>query len=63
MENTTKNQENMESMKSFLESLSPKERKSYEIAQSHLGMSFDLVKSIAFIEWKKQKKREDDKRL
>jgi hypothetical protein len=40
----------------YLESLSAKEKKSYEIAQSHLGMSFDLSKSVGFIEWKKQNK-------
>jgi len=41
----------------FLESLSAKERKSYEIAKSHLGMSFELTKSVGFIEWKKKEKK------
>ena len=39
----------------YLDSLTEKERKGYEIAKSHLGMSFDLEKSIGYLEWKKQK--------
>ena len=38
----------------YLDSLTEKERKGYEIAKSHLGMSFDLEKSIGYLEWKKQ---------
>jgi len=38
----------------YLKSLTEKERKGYEIAKSHLGMSFDLEKSIGYLEWKKQ---------
>ena len=38
----------------YLKSLTEKERKGYEIAKSHLGMSFDLEKSIGCLEWKKQ---------
>ena len=41
-------------MSKFLEQLSEKDRKSYEIAKSHLGMSFQLEKSVEFIKWKKQ---------
>jgi hypothetical protein len=63
METIIKTREEMEFETSFLESLSTKERKSYEIAKSHLGMSFDLVKSVGFIEWKKQKKGEEKKKL
>jgi hypothetical protein len=36
----------------YIESLTPKERKAYEIARSHLGMSFTLEKSVGFLEWK-----------
>lgn len=36
----------------YIQSLTPKEHKAYLIAQSHLGMSFDLCKSRGFIEWK-----------
>ena len=37
----------------YIESLNEKERKAYEIAESHLGSSFDLSKSSGFIKWKK----------
>ena len=36
----------------YLDTLTEKERKGYEIAKSHLGMSFDLKKSIGYLEWK-----------
>lgn len=35
----------------YLKSLSPKEFKAYLIAKSHLGMTFDIEKSIGFIKW------------
>ena len=37
----------------YLESLTPKEHKSYLIARDHLGMSFTLEKSVGFLQWKK----------
>jgi len=37
----------------YLESLSEKEKKAYEIAKSHLGMSFQIEKANGFIKWKK----------
>ena len=39
----------------YLESLSEKEKKAYEIARSHLGMSFQIEKSNGFIKWKRDK--------
>ena len=36
----------------YLKSLDEKELKSYKIAKSHLGSSFELKKSIGFIKWK-----------
>lgn len=36
----------------YLESLSDKEKRAYEIAKDHLGMSFHLEKSIGFIKFK-----------
>ena len=36
----------------YLKSLSEKEFKAYEIAKSHLGSTFDLEKSIGFLQWK-----------
>ena len=38
----------------YLESLSEKETKSYNIAKSHLGTSFTLEKSNGFLKFKKQ---------
>jgi len=38
-------------MEDYLATLSPKERKGYEIARSHLETSFDLEKSNGFIQW------------
>lgn len=37
----------------YLNSLTEKEMKSYLIAKDHLGSSFDLSKSVGFINWKK----------
>jgi hypothetical protein len=39
----------------YLETLSQKERKSYEIAKEHLGMSFQLDKSVGYLKWLKTK--------
>jgi hypothetical protein len=38
----------------YLESLSPKEKKSYIIAKNHLGDSFSLIKSVGFVQFKKK---------
>jgi hypothetical protein len=43
--------------KEYIESLDSKEKKAYSIAKSHLGSSFDLIKSNGFIEWKKNKSK------
>lgn len=40
-------------LQSYIETLTFKEKKSYLIAQSHLGSSFQLDKSTGFVEWKK----------
>jgi hypothetical protein len=42
----------------YLQSLSKKEVQAYNIAKSHLGTTFDLSKSIGFIEWKQQRQPE-----
>ena len=38
----------------YLSSLSPKELKGYNIAKSHLGMTYQYEKTNGFIEWKKK---------
>lgn len=40
--------------KAYIDTLTEKEYKAYEIAVSHLGSSFDLSKSSGFIKWKKE---------
>ena len=42
----------------YLQSLSKKELQAYNIAKSHLGTTFDLGKSIGFMEWKQQRQPE-----
>ena len=46
---------NKELVDLYLQSLSIKEKQSYEIAKSQLGTSFSLEKSIGFIEFIKNK--------
>jgi hypothetical protein len=49
----------MEKLDKFIEeylmTLSEKEKKAYDIAKEHLGMSFQIEKSNGFIKWKKNK--------
>jgi hypothetical protein len=47
-ENETQQQER------YVQSLSEREHKAYLIAKSHLGSSFDLEKSIGYVDWKKK---------
>ena len=42
-----------ESIAKYLEQLGDKERIAYQIAKEHLGTSFDIVKSIGYVTWKK----------
>ena len=43
-----------ELMDKYLETLTEKELKSYHIAVSHLGTSFQLEKSCGYLDWKKK---------
>jgi hypothetical protein len=40
----------------YVKSMSEKELKAYHIAKDHLGDSFQLEKSIGFLEWLKNRK-------
>jgi|TARA_B100000035_G_C20990226_1_gene549799 hypothetical protein len=54
------NMTNIEEMqKEYVKSFNEKEKKAYEIAKSHLGMSFDLEKSIGFREWKQKQQQQN----
>ena len=48
-------------MEKYIESLSPKEKKAYLIARSHLGTSFSLEKSVGFLVWKSKQPSSSDK--
>ena len=41
-------------MEEYIQSLSEKEKKAYEIAKQQLGMSFDLKKSNGFLQYCKK---------
>lgn len=43
----------MNDEQNYIESLDKREFQAYNIAKSHLGSSFELIKSIGFIKWKK----------
>lgn len=50
-----KSQEIKELHMLYISQMSVQERKAYEIAKEHLETSFNIDKSIGFIEWKKSK--------
>jgi len=37
----------------YITQMGDKERIAYSIAKEHLGTSFDIIKSIGYMEWKK----------
>jgi hypothetical protein len=49
-----KGEQQSNQIEEYLISLTEKERKAYEIAKSHLGMSFQIEKSVGFLKWKKE---------
>ena len=48
--------ENQELIVNYLKQLDIIERKAYTIGKSHLGSSFNVIKSNGFIHWKKNNK-------
>jgi len=40
-----------ELVKKYIENMSEQEKIALKIAQEHLGSSFDIIKSIGFINW------------
>jgi hypothetical protein len=60
-ESLKKNISERELQDQYLESLCEKDRKGYEIARSHLGMSFQLEKSLGFLEYKKTMEQSETK--
>ena len=47
-------------IQNYMKTFSEKGKKSFEIAKSHLGMTFQIEKSIGYIEWLKT--QEDSKK-
>jgi hypothetical protein len=41
-------------MQAYLDTLTEKEKQGYHIAKEHLGMSFQLEKSVGFLAWKEK---------
>ena len=56
----TTEEENNELEKEYLETFNEKEKQAYLIAKTHLGMSFDLSKSIGYNDWKKKKEEKSN---
>ena len=50
----------MDDEQRYLESLNKKEIQAYNIAKNHLGSSFELSKSIGFIQWKTKKSQKSN---
>jgi hypothetical protein len=45
-------EESRDSVRTYLEQLSEKERLACLIAKDHLGSSFNILRSVGYIEWK-----------
>ena len=41
-------------LQQYIDQLSSKESKAYYIAKEHLGSSFQLEKSVGFLEWRRK---------
>jgi len=54
MENQTSTENEEIFLQQYLNTLDEKEILAYIIAKEHLGMSFQLEKSIGYLDWKKQ---------
>ena len=50
-------QDVQESIVKYLEQLGDKERIAYSIAKEHLGTSFNIIRSIGYITWKKEQSK------
>jgi len=48
-----------ELLEKYMQTMTPKEYKGYQIAKSHLKESFQLEKSVGFLQWVKQNNSND----
>ena len=44
--------DNQQEISNYISSLTDQEKQTLEIAKSHLGTSFNIMKSIGFLNWK-----------
>jgi hypothetical protein len=44
--------QNQQEISNYINSLTDQEKQTLEIAKSHLGTSFNIMKSIGFLSWK-----------
>jgi len=51
-----------ENVLQYLKKLSEKERIVYKIAYSHLGTSFNIIRSTGYVEWINEKNNEQNKK-
>lgn len=49
-------QQQQELVEQYISQMTPLERQAYEIAKSHLGTSFSIVRSNGFKEWIKTRR-------
>lgn len=50
-----------EQIKTYVSTFSEKEKKAFTIAENHLGMTFQIEKSIGFLEWVKTQQENSTK--
>jgi hypothetical protein len=51
-----------ENVLQYLKNLGEKERIAYKIAYSHLGTSFNIIRSTGYVEWINEKNNEQNKK-
>lgn len=56
------NTETESSTQEYIASFDEKHKIAYEIAKSHLGMSYQVEKSNGFLEWKKKEQEKKEKK-
>ena len=63
IEKSPTSNEEQELVDMYVQSLPEKKHKAYFIAKSHLGSTFNTLKSVGFLSWKKNKDNEFEKKL
>lgn len=50
----------MENIEEYMASLTPLQKKALDIAKDHLGSSFNIYKSVGFLQWKQSKESKEN---